>query len=60
MPLCYLQRMRRKVPIAVKFDAELLERLDKYQAQMSPPATRTAIIETAVKEWLDRREGKRR
>ena len=52
--------MRRKVPVAVKFDAELLERLDKYQAQMSPLATRTAIIETAVKEWLERREGKRK
>jgi predicted transcriptional regulator len=51
--------MRKKVPIAVKLDADLLDRLDKYQSKLSPPVTRTAIIETAVQEWLDRREGKK-
>lgn len=52
--------MRKKVPIALKFDADLLDRLDKYQSALSPPVTRTAIIETAVQEWLDRRESKRK
>lgn len=52
--------MRKKVPIAVKLDPDLLDRLDKYQSKLSPPVTRTAIIETAVEEWLERREGKRK
>ena len=51
--------MRKKVPIALKLDADLLDRLDKCQSKLSPPVTRTAIIETAVQEWLDRREGKK-
>ena len=29
--------MRKKVPIAVKLDADLLDRLDKYQSKLSPP-----------------------
>jgi predicted transcriptional regulator len=51
--------MRQKIAIAVRFDADLLDRLDTYQSKLSPPVTRTAIIETAVQEWLDR-QGKRK
>jgi predicted transcriptional regulator len=51
--------MSKKIALAVRFDADLLDRLDKYQSKLSPPVTRTAIIETAVQEWLDRREGKK-
>jgi hypothetical protein len=47
--------MRKKVPIALKLDADLLEWLDQYQSQSSPPVTRTAIIETAVEAWLRQR-----
>ena len=50
--------MTKKVPISLKFDAALLERLDKFQGKMQFPATRTLLIEIAVLEMLDREEQK--
>jgi metal-responsive CopG/Arc/MetJ family transcriptional regulator len=50
----------KKMPIAFRFDPALLERLDAFIAQADVPVARTAVIETAVREFLDVREGRAR
>ena len=54
--------MTKKVPIALKIDAPLLERLDRFKDGLTYPTTRTALIEVAIQQMLDRaeKEGKRR
>jgi metal-responsive CopG/Arc/MetJ family transcriptional regulator len=49
----------KKTPLAIKFDPALMERLDAFIGRADVPVTRTAVIETAVREFLDSRERKR-
>lgn len=50
-----------KTPVSMRFDRELLARLDAYCASLKPvTADRTAVIEAFVRAGLDREEkGKR-
>mgnify|MGYP000904713026 CR=1 FL=1 len=50
-----------KTPISMRFDRELLARLDAYCENLKPvPADRTAILEAAARRFLDAEEkGKR-
>lgn len=44
-----------KHPISMRFDRELLARLDAYCESLKPvPADRTAVIEAFVRDGLDR------
>ena len=55
--------MRLKKPVTIKIDPDLLDRLDRFQAGLTFPATRTSLIETSIEQMLDReekREGKRK
>ena len=53
-----LTRMRKKTPLAVKFDTDLLERLDRFVEKQAFRITRTSAMETAVRQMLDREEKK--
>lgn len=50
-----------KTPVSMRFDRELLVRLDAYCENLKPvPADRTAVIEAAVAQMLEREaKGKR-
>ena len=55
--------MRLKKPVTIKIDPDLLDRLDRFRAGLTFPATRTSLIETSIEQMLDReerREGKRK
>ena len=52
----YARHMRKKTPLAVKFDASLLERLDRFVERQPIAITRTSAIEAAVRQMLDREE----
>lgn len=57
MHICYGLRMPKKVTkiqVGMKLDKELLEELDRYQASLPVETTRTAIVEAAIRLWLDR------
>ena len=56
----YDASMPKKVPTTIKLDHAVRDRLDKFVARTSPAVTMTAVIEAAVTDWLDRREGKTR
>lgn len=51
--------MRKKVPISVRFDADRLSRLDEFIETLIGPPDRTAVIEQAVDEFMER-HGKER
>jgi metal-responsive CopG/Arc/MetJ family transcriptional regulator len=48
--------MAKRVPIGIKFDSEVVDRVDRLIAALPYPTTRTAFIEIAVKEKLEREE----
>ena len=48
--------MRKKTPLALKFDPDLLERLDRFVEKQPYDTTRTSVIESAVRQLLDREE----
>ena len=52
--------MRKKTPLALKFDPELLERLDLFVEKQTFQTTRTSVIESAVRQMLDREEKRER
>lgn len=43
-----------KKPITVKFDPVLLEELKRYQERLPFDTTLTALLESAVRQMLDR------
>ena len=52
--------IKKKVPISLKFDTDLLEELDSFCVNLPFPATRTGLIETAVRRMLEsEKAGKR-
>jgi Arc/MetJ-type ribon-helix-helix transcriptional regulator len=46
---------RQKKPVSFALDPKLLERIDKWIAKQEVPPSKTAVIESALREWLDRR-----
>lgn len=50
---------RLKKMISLALDPALLERLDVWLAKQELPPTKTAVLELALREFLDRRERKR-
>lgn len=50
--------MGKKPVLTARVDAKTIERLDRWIAKQDVPPTRTAVIEAAINEFLDRRERK--
>jgi metal-responsive CopG/Arc/MetJ family transcriptional regulator len=49
-------RMAKKIPLALKFEPDLLKRLDRFVSSRPFQTTRTNIIEVAVQRLLDQEE----
>ena len=47
-------RPKTKKPLAIKFDEELLAELDRFKDRLPYPTTRTALLESAVRQMLER------
>jgi predicted transcriptional regulator len=45
-----------KTAVGLKLNKELLARLDRYQDRLTYQTTRTALIEAAIEQMLDREE----
>jgi hypothetical protein len=43
-----------KVPLGLRIDEVLLEKLDRWRMQQPVPPPRTSVVEKAVEEFLDR------
>jgi metal-responsive CopG/Arc/MetJ family transcriptional regulator len=52
--------MKKKTPVALKFDTDLLEEIDAFLASLPFPTPRTAFIEIACREKLERESRKGR
>ena len=50
---------RIKKMISLALDPALLKRLDTWMAKQEFPPTKTAVVEAALREFLDARERKR-
>jgi len=50
--------MTSKIPVALRIDPELLKRLDAWLEEQPVSPSRTAVFETAVREFLDRHASK--
>jgi len=42
-----------KVPLGLRIDEVLLEKLDRWRAQQPVPPARTSVVEKALAEFLD-------
>lgn len=51
---------RLKKPVATTYDPDLLARLDAWLAKQEFPPSKTVVFETALREFLERRDGKKR
>ena len=51
---------RIKKPLGTAIDPELRERVDTWISKQEFPPTLTAVLETALREFLERREGKKK
>ncbi len=51
--------MNKRIPIGLKLAPEMIEQLDAYRAALDIPATRTAVIEKAIRDLLDGQKGQR-
>lgn len=51
---------RLKKPKSLALDPDLLDRLDAWLAKQEFPPSQTAAWEAAMKEFLDKREGKKK
>lgn len=49
---------RLKKMVSYALDPDLLKRLDAWLARQDPAPSKTAVIETALRDWLDGREAK--
>lgn len=48
--------MEKRVQIGLKLPPSLVERIDLAREELPVRADRTALIEKAIEEWLDRHE----
>lgn len=46
-----MARLKKMVSFAL--DPDLLKRLDAWREQQDPPPSKTAVVEAAIKSWLD-------
>lgn len=51
---------RLKKMVSYALDPALLQRLDEWMARQEVAPSKTAVIEAALKAWLDDREPKKR
>lgn len=51
---------RLKKPKSLALDPDLLDRLDAWLAKQEFPPSQTTVFETALREFLERRESKKR
>lgn len=51
---------RNKKPLNMAIDPALLGRLKAWIEKQTVPPSMTAVIEAALRDWLDRQEGKSR
>ena len=52
-----MARLKKMVSLAI--DPDLLKRLEVWLAKQEFPPTKTAVIETALRDFLEQREKKR-
>lgn len=45
-----------KRPVSYSIDPKLLARLEAWLRKQTPPPSKTAVMELALSDWLDRRE----
>lgn len=50
---------RQKKPVSYALDPKLLARLKAWLSRQEFPPSQTAVIETAIREFLERREAKK-
>ena len=50
--------MDKRIPVPIKLHPKQVERLDKFKEGLPFPTTRTALIEAAIDQFLDREEKK--
>ena len=48
-----------KIPVTFRIDAGLIDRLEVYCVRQPYAVTRTAILEAALKRWLDDDDARR-
>jgi hypothetical protein len=48
--------MQKRTQIGLKLDPDQVGRIDAYRATLEWPVARTAVIEKAIDEFLDRHE----
>jgi metal-responsive CopG/Arc/MetJ family transcriptional regulator len=51
---------RLKTPKSLALDTDLLDRLEAWITKQEFPPSQTAVFETALREFLERRESKKR
>jgi len=49
---------RDKRPVTYSLDADLLDEFEKWVEKQSPKPSKTAVVETALREFLKRRGSK--
>jgi len=47
---------RNKKMVSYALDPELLKRLDEWLSRQEFPPSKTAVVEAALKAWLDNRD----
>lgn len=52
--LIYMPIMTHRKAIGVKLPTDLIEEVDAFRSRQDFPIERTAIIERALREWLER------
>ena len=46
---------KAKTPVAFKLDTDLVDELERFRQDMEIPASKTGIMEAALREFLERR-----
>jgi len=54
----HMDMTRHKKMVSYALDPAILRRLDEWRARQDPAPSKTAIIESALRDWLDGRESK--
>jgi metal-responsive CopG/Arc/MetJ family transcriptional regulator len=54
---CTMRPMKKK-PMTMKLDAGLVARLDAHITTHEVAVTRTAVVEAAIREYLEARQGR--
>lgn len=57
-PMSTMARLKKMVSLAL--DPELLKRLERWIAAQDVPPSKTAVHEAALREFLERRDGKKK